>query len=126
MRSQLSGNFVIYSFSKSVSIEFSISRNIPTTFHRFFTPRANKLGTYGANPGGKLIDVSPPFSNGIKDLRRQTNRFYNLYSFIEAFTAAIPLLPSLGQMVRPRFRSVYALESGNKISCGIYLSIRRV
>lgn len=80
----------------------------------------------GANPGGKLIDVSPPFSNGIKDLRRQTNRFYNLYSFIEAFTAAIPLLPSLGQMVRPRFRSVYALESGNKISCGIYLSIRRV
>lgn len=125
MRSQLSGNFVIYSFSKSVSIEFSISRNIPTTFHRFFTLARTNLEE-GANPGGKLIDVSPPFSNGIKDLRRQTNRFYNLYSFIEAFTAAIPLLPSLGQMVRPRFRSVYALESGNKISCGIYLSIRRV
>lgn len=48
----------------------------------------------GANPGGKLIDVSPPFSNGIKDLRRQTNRFYNLYSFIEAFAAAIPSYPA--------------------------------
>lgn len=79
---------LFFSALRKALIEFSISKNIPRTFH---SRRWEE--TWGGS--GKLIDARLPFSNGIKDLRRQTNRFYNLYSLIEAFTAAVPsLLPT--------------------------------
>lgn len=79
---------LFFSALRKALIEFSISKNIPRTFH---SRRWEE--TWGGS--GKLIDARLPFSNGIKDLRRQTNRFYNLYSLIEAFTAAIPSLLSI-------------------------------
>lgn len=78
---------LFFSALRKALIEFSISKNIPRTFH---SRRWEE--TWGGS--GKLIDARLPFSNGIKDLRRQTNRFYNLYSLIEAFTAAVPSLLS--------------------------------